>query len=67
MPMVVDGSEPEFALDVLEQFLQDSVETVESARRAAALADREGALHGMHTLESSSAQVGPLALSAWAR
>ncbi len=66
MPMVVDGSEPEFALDVLEQFLQDSVETVESARRAAALADREGALHGMHTLKSSSAQVGPLALSAWA-
>jgi signal transduction histidine kinase/DNA-binding response OmpR family regulator len=66
LPMVADGTEPEFALAVLEQFLKDSIETVETARRAAALADREGALHAVHTLKSSSAQIGALALSAWA-
>jgi HPt (histidine-containing phosphotransfer) domain-containing protein len=66
LPMVADGTDPEFALAVLEQFLQYSVETVESVRRAAALTDREGALHGVHTLKSSSAQIGALALSAWA-
>jgi CheY-like chemotaxis protein/HPt (histidine-containing phosphotransfer) domain-containing protein len=66
LPMVADGTDPEFALAVLEQFLHDSVETVESARRAAALADGEGALRGVHTLKSSSAQIGALALSAWA-
>jgi signal transduction histidine kinase/DNA-binding response OmpR family regulator len=66
LPMVVDGTEPEFALAVLEQFLQDSGATVESALRAADLADREGALHAVHTLKSSSGQVGALALSAWA-
>jgi signal transduction histidine kinase/DNA-binding response OmpR family regulator/HPt (histidine-containing phosphotransfer) domain-containing protein len=66
LPMVADGTEPEFALAVLEQFLQDSVETVESALRAGAVADREGALHGVHTLKSCSAQIGALALSAWA-
>jgi CheY-like chemotaxis protein len=32
----------------------------------AAVADRDGALHGVHTLKSSSAQIGALALSAWA-
>jgi CheY-like chemotaxis protein/HPt (histidine-containing phosphotransfer) domain-containing protein/anti-sigma regulatory factor (Ser/Thr protein kinase) len=66
LPMVADGTEPEFALAVLEQFVRDSGETVESSRQAAALADHEGALHGVHTLKSTSAQVGALALAACA-
>jgi signal transduction histidine kinase/DNA-binding response OmpR family regulator len=64
LPMVADGTEPEFALSVLKQFVQDSVETVESIRRAAALANHDGALHGVHTLKSTSAQIGALALAA---
>ena len=66
LPMVADGTQPEFALAVLEQFLQDSVDTVESVRRAIALADREGAMQGVHTLKSSSAQIGAPALSSCA-
>jgi signal transduction histidine kinase/DNA-binding response OmpR family regulator/HPt (histidine-containing phosphotransfer) domain-containing protein len=66
LPMVADGTEPEFALYVLEQFLHTSGETVESGRDAAARADHEGALHGVHTFKSISAQIGALALAACA-
>jgi HPt (histidine-containing phosphotransfer) domain-containing protein len=64
--MVADGTEPEFAFLVLEQFIRDSAGTVEVSCYAAAVADHEGALHGVHTLKSNSAQIGALALAAWA-
>jgi two-component system, sensor histidine kinase and response regulator len=66
LPMVADGSEPEFAVSVLEQFVQVSAETIELCRRAATAGDDETALRGVHTLKSSSAQVGALALAACA-
>jgi CheY-like chemotaxis protein/HPt (histidine-containing phosphotransfer) domain-containing protein len=66
LPMVADGTEPEFAFLVLEQFIRDSAGTVEVSCYAAAVADHEGALHGVHTLKSNSAQIGALALAAWA-
>jgi signal transduction histidine kinase/DNA-binding response OmpR family regulator/HPt (histidine-containing phosphotransfer) domain-containing protein len=66
LPMVADGSEPEFALQVLEQFVQGSAETVELCRRAVAGDDAAIALRAVHTLKSTSAQVGALALAAWA-
>jgi signal transduction histidine kinase/DNA-binding NarL/FixJ family response regulator len=66
LPMVADGSQPEFAFSVLEQFVRDSALMVECSREADASADQDGALHGVHTLKSTSAQIGALALSAWA-
>jgi HPt (histidine-containing phosphotransfer) domain-containing protein len=66
LPMVADGTEPDFALSVLEQFVQDSVQMVENCRLAAAVDDNDGALREVHTLKSTSAQIGALALAAWA-
>jgi HPt (histidine-containing phosphotransfer) domain-containing protein len=66
LPMVADGSEPEYAWSVLEQFAQDSAATIDLCFRATAAADAAGLLRAVHTLKSSSAQVGALALSACA-
>jgi signal transduction histidine kinase/DNA-binding NarL/FixJ family response regulator/HPt (histidine-containing phosphotransfer) domain-containing protein len=66
LPMVADGSQPEFAFSVLEQFVRDSVAMVERCSEADASADPDGVLHGVHTLKSTSAQIGALALAAWA-
>jgi signal transduction histidine kinase/DNA-binding response OmpR family regulator len=64
LPMVADGSEPEFALQVLEQFMQGSTETLDLCRRAVAGGDDAAALRAVHTLKSTSAQIGALALAA---
>ena len=66
LPMVADGSEPEFALEVLKQFVQGSAETIKQCRQAVACDDEAGALRAVHTLKSTSAQVGAAALAAWA-
>jgi CheY-like chemotaxis protein len=63
LPMVADGSEPEFAAQVLEQYLQTSAEAIDACKRAAAAGDATAALRWVHTLKSSSAQVGALALA----
>ena len=64
--MVADGSEPEFVLEVLEQFRGDSRETVARCSQALASGDDATVQRSIHTLKSSSAQVGALALSAFA-
>jgi HPt (histidine-containing phosphotransfer) domain-containing protein len=66
LPMVADGTDPEFAWSVLEQFVQGSRKTVELSRHADERADYDGALHGVHTLKSISAQIGALSLAACA-
>lgn len=64
LPMVADGSDPGFALSVLEQFMELSSETMAACMRAAATQDAAALLRGVHTLKSTSAQIGALALSA---
>ena len=66
LPMVADGSEPEFASSVLVQYLQASTDAIDACKHAAASGDSKAALRWMHTLKSSSAQVGALALAALA-
>jgi len=63
---VADGTDPAFAVFLLEQFVQDSAATVEFCRSAAAVADHEAALRAVHTLKSTSAQIGAFALSSLA-
>ncbi len=64
LPMVADGSRPEYANHVLEQFRQHSIDTLALYERAAAAGDERTRLRCMHNLKSSSAQVGCKALSA---
>jgi signal transduction histidine kinase/DNA-binding response OmpR family regulator len=64
LPMVADGSEPEYAWSVLEQFAQGSTESIDLCRQAASARDDAGMLRVVHTLKSTSAQVGAMALAA---
>ena len=64
--MVADGTDPDFALSVLDQFLQLSAQTMARCQHAMASGDGEATLREVHTLKSSSAQVGALALAACA-
>jgi HPt (histidine-containing phosphotransfer) domain-containing protein len=66
LPMVADGSEPEFAQFVLEQFQQGSAESLLRIRTAVTTGEQQDALRVLHTLKSTSAQVGALALAACA-
>jgi CheY-like chemotaxis protein/HPt (histidine-containing phosphotransfer) domain-containing protein len=63
LPMVADGSQPEFADYVLEQFLKSSTDMIELHARSAITGDEKTQLRCVHTLKSSSAQVGALALA----
>jgi signal transduction histidine kinase/CheY-like chemotaxis protein/HPt (histidine-containing phosphotransfer) domain-containing protein len=63
LPMVADGSQPQFAVQVLRQFLQISAEHVARAAASYAAADLAAAQRSMHLLKSSSAQVGALTLA----
>jgi HPt (histidine-containing phosphotransfer) domain-containing protein len=62
--MVADGSNPNFAAYVLEQFCHSSTDTLAAYRRAADAGDERTQLRCMHTLKSLSAQVGLGALAA---
>jgi len=64
LPMVADGSRPDYAREVLEQFRQHSIDTLELYERAAETDDEKAGLRCMHNLKSSSAQVGLPALAA---
>jgi signal transduction histidine kinase/DNA-binding response OmpR family regulator len=58
LPMVADGSQPEFVAHVLEQYRVGSTETLDLVERALAAGDAKAALIGVHSLKSASAQVG---------
>lgn len=63
LPMVADGSDTGFALSVLAQFMDLSSETMAACMNAAAARDAAALLRHVHTLKSTSAQIGALALS----
>jgi signal transduction histidine kinase/CheY-like chemotaxis protein/HPt (histidine-containing phosphotransfer) domain-containing protein len=63
LPMVADGSQPGFALQVLRQYLQASADLVTRFGAAVAAGDFVAAQRTVHMLKSGSAQVGAMALA----
>jgi CheY-like chemotaxis protein/HPt (histidine-containing phosphotransfer) domain-containing protein len=66
LPMVADGSQPSYAEVVLNLYLQSVPPLLAQIRQAALHGDALKAQHAAHTLKSSSAAVGALALAACA-
>lgn len=66
LPMVLDGSDPGFADEMLDLFTADAHKTLDAIDRATHEADIPTLTRLVHTLKSSAAQVGALALSAQA-
>jgi signal transduction histidine kinase/CheY-like chemotaxis protein/HPt (histidine-containing phosphotransfer) domain-containing protein len=58
LPMVADGSQPEFAAHVLEQYRVGSTEMIDRLAHALSAGDAPVAVRSMHSLKSASAQVG---------
>jgi signal transduction histidine kinase/CheY-like chemotaxis protein/HPt (histidine-containing phosphotransfer) domain-containing protein len=67
LPMVADGSNPEFARQVLEQFRQIGGDMFALFERATQADDQQTRLRCVHTIKSSSAQIGLEALAAVAQ
>ncbi|KFB70249.1 MAG: hybrid sensory histidine kinase TorS [Candidatus Accumulibacter phosphatis] len=65
--MVADGSNPAFADRVLDLFTHSAVELLETIDSAMAQGDVKTLQRSAHTLKSSSAAVGAMALSEKAR
>jgi signal transduction histidine kinase/DNA-binding response OmpR family regulator/HPt (histidine-containing phosphotransfer) domain-containing protein len=66
LPMVADGSDPGFAAEILNDYLQGSSDVLDQCEEALAAEDAATGLRCVHTLKSMSAQVGALALGACA-
>ena len=66
LPMVADGSQPRYGEVVLGMYFRSAPTLLAMVRQAAMEGDVQKALHAAHTLKSSSAAVGALALSACA-
>ncbi|WP_291984963.1 response regulator [Candidatus Accumulibacter sp. ACC007] len=67
LPMVADGSNPAFAERVLDLFTSNASELLAAIERASESGDHTTLQRCAHTLKSSSATVGALALSEQAR
>ncbi len=67
LPMVADGSKPEFADRVLDLFVQNAGQLLADIERASSNKDNATLQRSAHTLKSSSATVGALALSEQAK
>ncbi|HMW62736.1 MAG TPA: response regulator [Accumulibacter sp.] len=63
LPMVADGSKPEFADRVLDLFVQNAGQLLADIEHASSRKDTATLQRSAHTLKSSSATVGALALS----
>ncbi|MDO9314462.1 MAG: response regulator [Burkholderiaceae bacterium] len=64
LPMVVDGSQPDFGRELLDLYVQDASRSLDAIDAAARRGDARTVLRIVHTLKSSSASVGALALAA---
>jgi signal transduction histidine kinase/CheY-like chemotaxis protein/HPt (histidine-containing phosphotransfer) domain-containing protein len=67
LPMVADGSQPDYGKRVLALFLRGKESTLSAIERALAQGDERALLRQVHTLKSSSATVGALALASLAK
>ena len=63
LPMVRDGSDPDFAVQMLALYVQSSSDVMQQLGQAVAGANAKAALRGVHTLKSMSAQVGALGVA----
>jgi len=63
LPMVADGSEPEYAQELMTMFLQSTAQTLKDMVHAMAANDVRQLRRLVHTLKSSSAMVGALELA----
>jgi CheY-like chemotaxis protein len=63
LPMVADGSQPEFAAHVLGQYRDGSTDLIERLGRALTAGDAQVLLRSLHSLRSASAQVGAQAVA----
>jgi signal transduction histidine kinase/DNA-binding NarL/FixJ family response regulator len=66
LPMVADGSQPEFAEEMRQLFQQGAIRALQEIDAAFGAADSATLLRQLHGLKSSSAQVGAMELSALA-
>ncbi|MEP7312783.1 MAG: response regulator [Pseudomonadota bacterium] len=66
LPMVADGSDTGFADQVLAQYLDIGASQLDECSKALAAGDDKTTLRCVHTLKSSSAQVGALDVAALA-
>jgi two-component system, sensor histidine kinase len=64
LPMVADGSAPQYAQELLELFVSSTAVTLSAVQAAAQAADKVLMQRLLHTLKSSSASVGALRLAA---
>jgi two-component system sensor histidine kinase/response regulator len=64
LPMVADGSNPQFARQVLEQYRQVGSELLALFEQTTQTGDQKARLRCVHTIKSSSAQIGLEALAA---
>lgn len=67
LPMVADGTQPEFADHALSVYAQSAVELLGAIDQAVRSGDGQTMLRSVHTLKSASASVGALAISEKAR
>lgn len=67
LPMVADGTNPEFVGQMLDLFVEDTKRMFPAIEQAIREGDLPTLTRYVHTLKSSAAQVGALALSAEAR
>jgi two-component system, sensor histidine kinase and response regulator len=63
LPMVADGSQPGFAVEMLRQFVNSLPQFLSAITAALDSGDRPVLQRNLHTLKSSAAAVGALALS----
>jgi signal transduction histidine kinase/CheY-like chemotaxis protein len=66
LPMVADGSTPEYAQELLDLFMPSASASLRAIQAAAQAADKKLMQRLLHALKSSSASVGALRLSALA-
>jgi CheY-like chemotaxis protein len=63
LPMVANGSKPDFARTMRELFATTTTKVLAEIEAAVAAGQRDAVLSRLHSLKSSSAQVGAMALS----
>ncbi|MGC4061227.1 MAG: response regulator [Aquabacterium sp.] len=66
LPMVADGTQPEYGEVVLSLYFKSLPEFLAVIRKAVLLGDAATAQRAAHSLKSSSAAVGAMSMAAWA-
>ena len=66
LPMVADGSEPQYAQELMTMFMESLMQTLSDMEKAIATRDNVKLRRLVHTLKSSSATVGAVELAALA-